>query len=143
MGPEYFKNDKTINLKDVEKLDIFSIGIIIYYCIFGKEIYDYSYKNNNNKTLELNEQYLEKGIKNLNNNKNELNEFIFKCLNKNIEQRPTLNECIQDKILNKNKIDNKIIRSNNYNEETKLIIEYQKYSFIKKKRYINRKIIKK
>ncbi len=143
MGPEYYKKDKTINIKDVEKLDIFSIGIIAYYCLFGKEIYDYSYKNNNNKTLELNEKYLEKGIKILNNDKKELNKFIIKCLNKNIEKRPSIIECIQDKILNKNNIDNKIIRNNNYNEETKLIIEYQKYSFIKKKRYINRKIIKK
>ena len=143
MGPEYYKNDKSINLKDVEKLDIFSIGIIAYYCIFGKEIYDNSYKKNNNKTLELNEQYLEKGIKNINNNKNELNKFIIKCLNKNLEKRPTINDCIQDEILNKNNIDNKIIRCNNYNEETKLIIEYQKYSFLKKKRYNNRKKIKK
>ena len=138
MGPEYFKKEKSIYLKEAEKIDIFSIGIILYNCLYGEELYDSSYKNNNNKTIELNEQYIEKGIKKLNENKNEFNKFIIKCLNKNIEKRPTINECIQQKNLNINKKDNKRIRYNNYNEETKLFIEFQKYNFINKKRKLKK-----
>jgi serine/threonine protein kinase len=140
MGPEYFKTEKSIDLNDAEKLDVFSLGVIIYYCLTGEYFYDDRYKKNNNKTVELNEECIEKGIKKIKNNESnsKLNNFVIKCLNKRIKERPTINDCIMD--INKIKIDDKSIKYNNYNEDVKFLIESQKYNYIKKKRRMKKSI---
>jgi serine/threonine protein kinase len=136
MGPEYYDNNFKINRENLEKFEIFSLGAIIYFLIFNINIYDNKYKNDRcfdkNKNIEL----LEKSIKNLKENKyydQKLINFIEKCLNKNINDRLSINDCLEKEnfLYEKDKKYNQIMH-NNYNERIKIFSEFQKIDSIRK-----------
>jgi serine/threonine protein kinase len=136
MGPEYYDNNFKINRENLEKFEIFSLGAIIYFLIFNINIYDNKYKHDRcfdkNKNIEL----LEKSIKNLKENKyydQKLINFIEKCLNKNINDRLSINDCLEKEnfLYEKDKKYNQIMH-NNYNERIKIFSEFQKIDSIRK-----------
>lgn len=136
MGPEYYDNNFKINRENLEKFEIFSLGAIIYFLIFNINIYDNKYKNDRcfdkNKNIEL----LQKSIKNLKENKyydQKLINFIEKCLNKNINDRLSINDCLEKEnfLYEKDKKYNQIMH-NNYNERIKIFSEFQKIDSIRK-----------
>ena len=88
---------------------------------------------------------LENSIKNLKENKfydQKLINFTEKCLNKKIEKRYSINECLQQEFLyEKDKKYNEIM-NNNYKESSKIFTEFQKNDFLlknNKKKFIFKK----
>ena len=145
MGPEYY--DKSIVLdENLEKIETFSLGAIIYFLITNKNIYDNKFKYDENFDQNKNIEMLENSIKNLKENKNydeKLINFTEKCLNKKIEKRFSINECLQQEFLYEK--DNKYneIMNDNYKESSKIFTEFQKNDFLfkkKKKKFIFKKI---
>ena len=136
MGPEYYDdNKKKISNKNLEKIEIFSLGCIIYFLIFNKNIYDNKYKNdigfNKNKNIEI----LEESKKKLKENKyydKELIDFIENCLKQNIEERLSIKNCFENEFIYKTNKKYKKIMNHNYNEKTKIFIEFQKIDQLKK-----------
>lgn len=136
MGPEYYDdNKKNISEKYLEKIEIFSLGCIIYFLIFNKNVYDNKYKHdvgfNKNKNIEI----LEESKKKLKENKyydKELFYFIEICLNQNIEERFSIQNCLEKEFIYKKNKKYKKIMNHNYNEKTKIFIEFQKLDQLKK-----------
>jgi len=133
MGPEYYENKTLISKEDIEKIEIFSLGCIIYFLIFFINVYNNKYKNNFDKDKNI--EILEESIKNLKKNEyydKELINFTENCLNKNIKNRFNISECLQKKFIYKKDKKYKKIMNHNYYEKTKIFIEFQKFDFIKK-----------
>lgn len=136
MGPEYYdENKKNISYENLEKIEIFSLGCIIYFLIFNKNVYDNKYKHdisfNKNKNIEI----LEESKKKLKEKKyydEELFDFIEKCLNKNIEERFSIQNCLEKEFIYKANKKYRKIMNHNYNEKTKIFIELQKLDQLKK-----------
>ena len=145
MGPEYYDNSIVLD-ENKEKIEIFSLGAIIYFLIANKNIYNNKFKNDPNFDKNKNIEMLENSIKNLKENKNydeKLINFTEKCLNKKIEKRFSINECLQQEFLYEK--DNKYneIMNNNYKESSKIFTEFQKNDFLfknNKKKFIFKKI---
>ncbi len=141
MGPEYYDNSIVLD-ENKEKIEIFSLGAIIYFLIANKNLYDNKFKNDPNFDKNKNIEMLENSIKNLKENKNydeKLINFTEKCLNKKIEKRFSINECLQQEFLYEK--DNKYneIMNNNYKESSKIFTEFQKNDFLfknNKKKFI-------
>ncbi len=145
MGPEYYDNSIVLD-ENKEKIEIFSLGAIIYFLIANKNLYDNKFKNDPNFDKNKNIEMLENSIKNLKENKNydeKLINFTEKCLNKKIEKRFSINECLQQEFLyEKDKKYNEIM-NNNYKESSKIFTEFQKNDFLfknNKKKFIFKKI---
>ena len=144
MGPEYYDNSIVLD-ENKEKIETFSLGAIIYFLIFHKNIYDNKYKNDPNFDINKNIEMLENSIKNLKENKfydQKLINFTEKCLNKKIEKRYSINECLQQEFLYEK--DNKYneIMNNNYKESSKIFTEFQKNEYLlknNKKKFIFKK----
>ena len=151
---EYFINDKIIDEYDnTFKIDYYCLGVIIYYCLFRKELIDSKYKGNL-KEQDYND-CLNKANENINkcsfeNNKYEIKnfdkenkgKFIQKgigeltknLLTKNISERPNIFQLLDDKNLNENKLYFKKIYNINQFLESKLFIEFMKPNNGKRKR---------
>lgn len=136
-GPEYYEEQKKIDSKDSEKIDIFALGIIIYYMKY------FIYPMNQNNKAKLNKNQvigiLNKEIENISNDSNispELKELMIKMIEPDISKRATIEDILGNKWLNEEKkfID-KIHRLND-GEDVKLFIEFQKYDkkFYEKKK---------
>ncbi len=139
MGPEYYNKNFKIDNENLEKFEIFSLGAIIYFLIFNINVYDNRYKHDpyfdKNKNIEL----LEKAIKNLKENKyydQKLINFIEKCLNKDINKRLSINDCLEKEIFLYEK-DKKYqqIMNNNYNERIKIFGEFQKLDSVRNQKF--------
>ena len=139
MGPEYYNKNLKIDNKNLEKFEIFSLGAIIYFLIFNINVYDNRYKHDpyfdKNKNIEL----LEKALKNLKENKyydQKLINFIEKCLNKDINKRLSINDCLEKEIFLYEK-DKKYqqIMNNNYNERIKIFGEFQKLDSVRNQKF--------
>ena len=137
-GPEYYEEQKKINSKDSEKIDIFALGIIIYYMKY----FIYPMNQNNKAQLNKNEviRILNKEIKKISNDSNispELKELVIKMIEPDISKRATIEDILGNKWLNEEKeVIDKIHRLNE-GEDVKLFIEFQKYDkkfYEKKKR---------
>ena len=145
MGPEYYDNSIVLD-ENKEKIEIFSLGAIIYFLIVNKNLYDNKFKNDPNFDKNKNIEMLENSIKNLKENKNydeKLINFTEKCLNKKIGKRFSINECLQQEFLYEK--DNKYneIMNDNYKESSKIFTEFQKNDFLyknNKKKFIFKKI---
>ena len=145
MGPEYYDNSIVLD-ENKEKIETFSLGAIIYFLIFHKNIYNNIFKHDPNFDKNKNIEMLENSIKNLKENKfydQKLINFTEKCLNKKIEKRYSINECLQQEFLYEK--DNKYneIMNNNYKESSKIFTEFQKNDFLlknNKKKFIFKKI---
>ena len=144
MGPEYYDNSIVLD-ENKEKIETFSLGAIIYFLIFHKNIYNNIFKHDPNFDKNKNIEMLENSIKNLKENKfydQKLINFTEKCLNKKIEKRYSINECLQQEFLYEK--DNKYneIMNNNYKESSKIFTEFQKNDFLlknNKKKFIFKK----
>lgn len=139
MGPEYYNKNFKIDNENLEKFEIFSLGAIIYFLIFNINVYDNRYKHDpyfdKNKNIEL----LEKALKNLKENKyydQKLINFIEKCLNKDINKRLSINDCLEKEIFLYEK-DKKYqqIMNNNYNERIKIFGEFQKLDSVRNQKF--------
>ena len=145
MGPEYYDNSIVLD-ENKEKIEIFSLGAIIYFLITNKNIYNNKFKYDENFDKNKNIEMLENSIKKLKENKNydeKLINFTEKCLNKKIGKRFSINECLQQEFLyEKDKKYNEIM-NNNYKESSKIFTEFQKNDFLyknNKKKFIFKKI---
>ena len=139
MGPEYYDSNLKINSENIEKFEIFGLGAIIYFLIFNKNIYDNKYKHFTGFDKYKNIELLEKSIKNLEENKyydQKLITFTKKCLNKDINDRISINNCLEKEkfLYEKDKI-YKQIMNNNYNEKIKIFGEFQKLDCIRKQKF--------
>ena len=96
MAPEVIKCE-TIKLKDINKIDIYSLGVILYrlaYCCYpfgltheDSKNYDKIYEKIMNNKFEINEDY---------NYSKHFVDFIKKCLEKDINKRISINESLED-----------------------------------------------
>ena len=68
--PNVYNNEKSIDTADLYKVDLFSLGCIIYFMIFNKLLIDKNLKNYNNiENTKINViKCVEKGIKEINEN---------------------------------------------------------------------------
>jgi serine/threonine protein kinase len=134
--PTVYNKEKKIETKYIHKIDLFSVGCIIYFMIFKKFLIDKKLKNYNN--LENMKEEVNKCIKNgIENIKNStdisksLKTLMVKLLEPNIKERIDLNEVSQNEFLNSDL--NLIEKSSysNYNEQYKPFIEFQKINALK------------
>ena len=145
--PNVYNNEKSIDTADLYKVDLFSLGCIIYFMIFNKLLIDKNLKNYNNiKNTKINViKCVEKGIKEINDNQKiskTLNHLIKSLLNPDIKNRISLNELSQNEFVNEGLDDIKKCVYSNYNEHYKTFIELQKIETLRKeKKFLNKKRI--
>ena len=129
--PSVYNSENCIDLSDVYKVDLFSLGCIIFFMIFKKFLIDKNLKDYNN--LEKNKksviECVKKGIQEINKSKEisqNLKDLMKKLLEINIKERISLNELSQNKFLNEGLENIKKCVYSNYNEHYKSFIEFQK-----------------
>ena len=103
--PNVYNNEKSIDTADLYKVDLFSLGCIIYFMIFNKLLIDKNLKNYNNIENTKNKviKCVEKGIKEINDNQKiskTLKYLTNSLLNPEIKKRISLNELSQNEFLN-------------------------------------------
>lgn len=96
IAPEIFSSQK-IDIKDINKVDLYSLGILLYNLAFNSYPYDLSYDdmddynkiykkiNNNNLIIKKNKYYSP-----------QFNDFLSKLLQKDINKRININEAMND-----------------------------------------------
>ena len=155
-GPEYFTNSKQVDPINGYKIDIYALGLLLYYFLFKKHILNDDDKNFlNDKSKDKNEQNeflcdrINEAINNIRNNRtkyidNDLKELIISMINPDISKRINIRDLINNKWVNEDtNIINKIYNIND-GEEMKIFFEFQKYkkninenkSYIKDKKVI-------
>ena len=142
--PNVYNDEKSIETKNIYKVDLFSLGCIIYFMIFKKLLIDKNLKNYNNieRTKKNVIKCVENGIKEINDNKEiskTLQDLMIKLLNPNIENRIGLEELSQNKFLNEDLEKIKKCVYSNYNEHYKTFIELQKMETLGKEKTFLRK----
>ena len=97
MAPEVMKTEK-IKVKDLDKVDLYSLGMTLYYLAFGKFPFDINVND-----INSNERIYDKKTKNELKIENENGEyskhfidFLTRLLEKDIDKRISLNEAIND-----------------------------------------------
>ena len=143
--PSVYNSENCIDLSDVYKVDLFSLGCIIFFMIFKKFLIDKNLKDYNN--LEKNKksviECVKKGIQEINKSKEisqNLKDLMKKLLEINIKERISLNELSQNKFLNEGLENIKKCVYSNYNEHYKSFIEFQKLETLKnRKRFLKKK----
>lgn len=86
-------NSKTIEYKDINKVDAYALGVILYNLAFGNYPYDIKYEDDYDTIKEkIKKNKLE--IKNENNYSKHFIDFIEKLLHKDINERMSLYEAI-------------------------------------------------
>ena len=145
--PNVYNDEKSIDTADLYKVDLFSLGCIIYFMIFNKLLIDKNLKNYNNiENTKINViKCVEKGIKEINENQKiskTLKYLTNGLLNPEIKKRINLNELSQNEFLNEGLDDIKKCVYSNYNEHYKTFIELQKIETLRKeKKFLNKKRI--
>ena len=145
--PNVYNNEKSIDTADLYKVDLFSLGCIIYFMIFNKLLIDKNLKNYNNIENTKNKviKCIENGIKEIDDNQKiskALKHLIKSLLNPDIKKRISLNELSQNEFLNEGLDDIKKCVYSNYNENYKTFIELQKIETLRKeKKFLNKKRI--
>ena len=143
--PSVYNSEKSIDTNDIYKVDLFSLGCIIFFMIFKKFLIDKNLKDYNNfKKNKKNVQKCVKiGIKEINESKEisqNLQDLIKSLLEPDIKKRIDLNELSQNKFLNDGLENIKECVYSNYNENYKSFIELQKLETLKKrKRFLKKK----
>ena len=143
--PSVYNPEKSVDTSDIYKVDLFSLGCIIYFMIFKKFLIDKNLKDYNN--LEKNKKNVENcvkiGIDEIKESKEisqNLKDLLNKLLKTNIKERIGLNELSQNKFLNEGLDNIKKCVYSNYNEFYKSFIELQKIETLKKrKRFLRKK----
>jgi serine/threonine protein kinase len=143
--PIVYNKEKKIETKFIHKIDLFSVGCIIYFMVFKKLLIDKKLKNYNNleyMKTEVN-KCIKNGIEKINNSTDiseNLKKLMLKLLEPDIKNRIDLNEISQNEFLKSDL--NLIDKSNysNYNEQYKPFIELQKINALKyKDNFLKRK----
>ena len=132
MGPEFYKNQEIFS-NDIQKIDYFSFGCILYYMIKR----DLLIKKENIKLDDI-LTIISNGIKDINsmNINQSLKDLVICLLNIDYKKRPNIFELLNNKWINNQDTINKIRNINN-GRDFKMIIEFQKeesLSVIKRKR---------
>lgn len=127
MGPEYYENNRTINTKFADKVDIFGVGTILFLMIFKRTLIE-TPKGLGMTSKILRNQIME-GIKTINKNEyisKNLKTFMTKIINADYKMRPSVYELLEDDWVNTNQKIMKNIKEDNEYEEEKIILEMQK-----------------
>ena len=92
MAPEVLSS-KTIDVKDLNKVDLFSLGVVLYNLAFGTYPFDYGYEDFNEE--EIYEKIMDTEIKFENNlYSSHLIDFLKKLLEKDINKRIDINQAL-------------------------------------------------
>jgi serine/threonine protein kinase len=97
MSPEIL-NQKTINIKDLNKIDIFSFGCLLFFLAFSRKPYEISKRkiknkdNNSEEKIEFKEIEIPENFDFSNMFKN----FVKKCLDLDINKRYCIYEALND-----------------------------------------------
>ena len=140
-------NAETVENKELYKIDLFSLGCILYKMKYNDNVYKTNKNEDSNKVnkekLILNE--IEEKINKLNNisflnkkrkKEGNINYIIKRLLEPNIKNRMSFNELFENSYLNNNKKKITMIENNNSEVEVKkLLIELQKPDILKKKKH--------
>ena len=143
MGPEFYIKNYSISSNNIQKVDFFALGCILYY-IIKKDFLIKRIKNKNKEPIGTNKDDILKiinngiqEIKSMDLDKN-LKDLICSLLKENYEQRPNIYQLIDNKWINENKKQIQKINDINFDQDIKTIIEFQKFkplSSIKKRKY--------
>ena len=94
ISPEIFEN-KTIKLKDINKIDLYSLGVVLFYLAFGYYPFGLSLEDANNYDKIYNKIMKDLEIKNENNwYSSHFIDFLKKLLEKDINKRLDINEAL-------------------------------------------------
>jgi serine/threonine protein kinase len=117
MAPEVIKKE-IINIKELNKIDLYSFGVIIYILAFGKYPYELSYEDQYDYQKIYEKIFLNKIGINIENKKFSLcfYDFLTNLLEKDINKRISINEALnhywikgakilQEEMMNLNNID--------------------------------------
>ena len=94
MSPEVYNSDY-IEYKDINKVDLYALGVVLFNLAFGS--YPYDLKNGDEDNEKIIKEKLESELKIKNENKFSLYfiDFISRLLERDINKRMNLNEAIQ------------------------------------------------
>ena len=140
-GPEYYTNSKQVDPKNGYKIDIYAVGLLLYYFLFKEHILNDEEDKIilNDKNKNINEKYaflydkINEKINNIRNNRikyidNDLKELIISMIHPDINQRLNIRDLINNKWVNEDKnIINQIYNIND-GEEMKIFFEFQKHN---------------
>ena len=94
MAPEVLKSD-TINKKDLNKVDLYSLGIILYYLAFGFYPFELNYEDAKKYDIIYNKILKDLKFENEDNYySSHFIEFVTKLLEKDINKRININEAL-------------------------------------------------
>ena len=151
-GPEYYNENKEIDIDNSYKVDIYGAGLIIFHLIYKIQlISDKKFFFDKTNSKEKKKNYIIKkineAITTIKNDKYLKDEVDFKDLlismiQSNISDRASIEYLLNNKWVNKNIEIMEKIKNINDNEEIKLFVEYQKYKryYAKRKKIILKKI---
>ena len=141
LPPEFFSKNPKINIEEVEKIDVFGLGCILfrmlnYNFVIDKEEGDpaiYSEKDIEKKIMKS----IEKNHTSQRSDK--VKQFIDKMLEPDISKRASMNDVFQNdwRFEGKNKIN--FIEKINSDDNKKLLIELQKIDYLPKQGFKKRK----
>ena len=97
MAPEVIKT-KTIKLKDFHKIDLFSLGVLLYTFAFGEYPFNIKNEDANNDDVIYNKIMSDWKVKNINGTEysSHFLNFLNGLLEKNIEKRMNINEAMNN-----------------------------------------------
>lgn len=127
MGPEYYENNRIINRKFADKVDIFGVGVILFLLIFKRNLIEKP--NDLGMTSQFVRSQIIEGIKSINENKyisKNLKNFLTKTINIDYKMRPNVYELLEDEWINTDKKIINEIKEENYGELDKILLEMQK-----------------
>ena len=133
-SPEYFfTKNKEVDGKYAEKIDIFALGIIIYYMLYKKYEITKSDKDNNKLNYDFVIGKIKEQIHKIENDKKngklnkDLADLVISMINPDISKRASLKDILTNEWINSNEKEINRIHSINDGEISKLFIEFQKY----------------
>lgn len=137
LPPEYFIRNSKINVEDVEKVDVFGLGCILfrmlnYTFVIDKEEGDpvvYSEKDIETKIRKSIQ------INHASKRSDNVKQFIDKMLEPNINKRASMNDVFNNdwRIEGKNRVN--LVEKINVDDNRKLLIELQKMDYLPKQKF--------
>lgn len=90
--PPEVNNNKTIKIKDMNKIDLYSLGILLFTLGFGNYPFDLSYEETKDYKKEM--EKCERELRNKNQYSSHFFDFLKKILEKDINKRININEAL-------------------------------------------------
>ncbi len=138
MAPEFYNENKEVNVSNAQKVDYFAFGCILFYMISRKDLIEEIKDDKGNRIKAKKkdiENFINEGIDVINklNYSQELKKLICDLIDIDANKRPNIRDLVDNYWVNKDYFLIQKIKNLNYNGGLKIFIELQKVSFTSKR----------